>query len=69
MIGILLTIAKLPKEVMTKMYIAQESRSINFRKTKTPFRNSYFKIQMLLNVGAIQQHFNNKSFDEKKHKQ
>jgi flagellar biosynthesis regulator FlbT len=69
MIGILSTIVKLPKEVMTKMYIAQESRSINFRKTKTPFRNSYFKIQMLLNVGAIQQHLNNKSFDEKKHKQ
>jgi hypothetical protein len=68
MIGILSTIVKQPEEVMTNMYIVQKSRSIDFRKT-TPFRNSYFKIQMLQNVGVTQQQLNNKSFDEKKHKQ
>jgi hypothetical protein len=64
MIGILSTIVKSLEEVMTNMYIVQKSRSIDFRKTKTPFRNSYFKIQMSQNVGVTQQ-LNNKSFDEK----
>jgi flagellar biosynthesis regulator FlbT len=55
MIGILSTIVKSLEEVMTKMYIVQKSRSIDFKKTKTPFRNLYFKIQMSQNVGVTQQ--------------
>jgi hypothetical protein len=69
MISILSTIVKSPEEVMTNIYIVQKSRSIDFRKTKTPFRNSYVKIQMFQNLGAIQQQLNDKSFDKKKHKQ
>jgi hypothetical protein len=65
MIGILSTIVKSPKEVMTNMYIVQKSRSIDFIKTKTPFRNSYFKLQLLKLFGATQQQLNDKSFDNK----